>query len=670
MKKITLKSIDLDNFKGCRKLHVDFSENETKISGKNASGKTTIMDAFTWLLFNKDSNGNEKFQVRPLDSAGNRIDNVEIKVSADMVVAGNNVSLSKTQKQNWVKKRGTDVATLQGNVNLYEVDGYPKSESDYKDYVSGIIPEDLFKLLTSPTQFASLKWKEQRNILMRFISDVSDLELAENEEKFRDLIPDLEKAPSTDAIAKKYSKALLEWKKKQAEYPVRIDELERSMVDVDVAELELQKNALKEQIDSATQALNDNEKLNAEYEKRSNSVMELKFQIGDLERKAFSGIEQKRRELRGLIDESERDYNRARSDIHIAEIEIQNLTGKIQSLEKEKVNLQEQWRDKKKEAYPVLPEVEPLNADSLTCPTCGRLLPEEMKQKKISEYEEASKKRSSEYENKKRIFEEQKKQSLSSIVASGNLTVEKINQAKEELVAAQKNLDSGKEAVITANKQKTAAMEELNKLPNEPDMSQNQEYEALVQQVAAAEEALKQMGRTTSYRSQLQEQVRSLENELLLVNQKISSADNSAIEERIAELQKEQKETGQKVADQEKMIFLLEEFIRYKMQKISERVNEKFDLVSWKLFDLQINGGLKECCECTVNGVPYSNLNTGHRIAAGLDIIRSLSDLYQVSAPIFIDNCEAVSNGNVPEMSAQLIELYVTDDNLKVEVKK
>ena len=154
--KITIKSIHIENFKGIKMLDVTFS-GKTKISGQNAVGKTTIFDAFTWLLFNKNSSGEEKFNVRPLNE-GIRVDNVEIKVSAILDVDGKEVELSKTQKQNWVKKRGTDTAVLQGNVNSFEIDGYPKSEADFKAYVSELAQsEEMFKMLTNPQYFSSLK---------------------------------------------------------------------------------------------------------------------------------------------------------------------------------------------------------------------------------------------------------------------------------------------------------------------------------------------------------------------------------------------------------------------------------------------------------------------------------------------------------------------------------
>ena len=212
--RIILKSLHIENFKGIKSLDVNFS-NKTSVKGQNAAGKTTIFDAFTWLLFNKNSAGEEKFNVRPLDKSGNRIDNVEIKVVGVLDVDGKEVMLSKVQKQNWVKKRGTDTVTLQGNPNSYEIDGYPKSEADFKAYVSELAQsEDMFKLLTNPQYFSSLKWKEQRDILMKLTTEVSDVELAQTDSQYAPLLSELEKAPSTDDIRAKFSKeALLEkWK--------------------------------------------------------------------------------------------------------------------------------------------------------------------------------------------------------------------------------------------------------------------------------------------------------------------------------------------------------------------------------------------------------------------------------------------------------------------------
>ena len=204
--KIEIKKLHMENFKGVKKRTVEFGEN-TKICGANATGKTTVFDAFTWLLFGKDSLGSAKFDIRPLDENGKMIDNLEISVEAVLSVDGEEYALKKVQKQKFVKKRGTNTIEFQGNVNEFEINGYPKSEKDFKAFISGMIDEKIFNLVTNPVAFTSLPWKEQREILMQFVGTCTDVQIAEEYgEKFLKLIPEL-KIASTDDILKKYTKA-------------------------------------------------------------------------------------------------------------------------------------------------------------------------------------------------------------------------------------------------------------------------------------------------------------------------------------------------------------------------------------------------------------------------------------------------------------------------------
>ena len=208
----------------------------------------------------------------------------------------------------------------------------------------------------------------------------------------------------------------------------------------------------------------------------------------------------------------------------------------------------------------------------------------------------------------------------------------------------------------------------LKSLPDKVDCSENAEYQKLQEQITLKEEYLSKMNSGAEIRQQLKIKKNGLMDELAIVEKQIASADNSAKEERIEELEAEMREIAQSVADEEKMLYLLEKFMKAKMMILSKMVNEKFGIVNWKLFDKQVNGAVVECCECMVNGVPYSALNTGHRIVAGLDIIHALSVMHDVTAPIFVDNAEAVNDYNIPEMEGQLVLLQVTDDKeLKVE---
>ena len=342
--KTVIKQIILQNFKGCKNATYTFDGNNVTVCGANGSGKTTIFDAFTWLLFGKDSLDNAKFEIRPLDKDGKQIDNVEICVDATLEIDGKEVELKKTQKQNWVKKRGTQNPVLQGNVNEYEIDGYPRSAKDYEEYINGIVSDDLFKMLTNPTYFPNMPWKDQRATIMKFASDVSDVELAIEDSRFSELLPEIEKAPSTDDIKAKYTKSLNELKKKQIELPVRIDEISNSKVDIDVAELELKRNALKEQIADVKSKIADTDKQVDEYQKLSDGSIELKFSESDLVRKSNEENIKKRRELDDKITDIKYVIQNNARGIDVANREIEKANKSIKCYEMELQTVRELWK--------------------------------------------------------------------------------------------------------------------------------------------------------------------------------------------------------------------------------------------------------------------------------------------------------------------------------------
>lgn len=675
---IILKSLHIENFKGIKLLDVNFSA-KNKIKGQNAAGKTTIFDSFTWLLFNKNSAGDEKFNVRPLDTGGNRIDNVEIKVVAVLEVNGKEVELSKKQVQNWVKKRGTDTAVLQGNVNSFEIDGYPKSEADYKAYISGMVAEDLFKMLTNPQYFANMKWKEQRDILMKFISGISDVELAQENSEFADLLTELEKAPSTDDIQKKFSKALSEWKKQQAEIPVRIDELSKSLVQIDVAEQELAKSDLERRIAEIDAKIADAGSVVSDLKEEE---MQLQFDMSGIMQTMNRELADKRRELDNAKYKASQAFTDAHNKISANNKQIESNKLAIEAATKRRSELGVEYNAEKEKVFDEAPylfheEEWQFDENSTICKSCGQVLPADKIEQIKADFE--ARKAKAEADAEKRLADAKDR-----FVVQHNYNLEEIkaygfkqNDIIEDLTAKNETLQAEIETLKKQEQETLAKQNELAKqleeLPAEADYSQNAEY---VKLKARHDEVVVEIAKADSLGhdeliAQFEEEKKELQAELNSVKAEIAKASkNVEIEERIGELEAEQKEVGQKVADQEKMLYLLESFIRAKMLKISDSINQHFKTVNFKLFEMQLNGGMKECCECTVNGVPYSTLNSGHRIIAGLDIIQSLSELYGVTAPIFIDNAESLNEFNVPDMAAQMILLSVSDDKeLKVEVE-
>lgn len=640
----TIKSLYLENFKGVKSATYQFDGKNVSVIGQNATGKTTIADSLWWLLFNKDSAGNEKFSIRPLDSDGKQIDNVEICVSAVLDIDGEEMELKKIQKQKWVKQRSSSITTLQGNVNSYEVDGFPKSEKEYKERVAGISEEELFKILTNPFYLPSLKWNEQRSRIIALADDIPDVEVARENEKFAGLLPDLEKAKSTDDIKKKYQKALNEWKKKQAELPVRIDEAEKQKVDIDVAELELLKNSLNQKIAENKAKQEDISKEFEEQQKASDGILELKFELNDLQRKANEENNFKRRKIQEKIDHEK--YMVSPLERNIAEIEQE-----ISLLEK-RIEHQTKRLNEMRNKYKEVQNLE-FDESSLVCPYCG------------NEYREDKK------EEKRTNFKNKKSEDLSVITAEGNAAKDSIEVEKAKTKELKEELSEYKRKLDVLYKTIADLKKQLSELPDSVDISDRPEVQEIQRQIAEKEAAMNKGNSAEEIRQQLKDKAEELQKQMDVVKEQfvLVKISNEA-DDRIAELQAEQREVAQKVADQEKMLYLLEEFIRFKMDRVSNTINQKLDGICVKLFEIQINGGAKECCELTYDGVPYGSLNNGHRIVAGLKIIKALQDFYGIYAPVFIDNAESINDFNLPEMDCQIILLKVTEDKeLKTEME-
>lgn len=655
--KITLKKLHMENFKKVKDQTIEFGH-ITKISGQNAVGKTTVEDAFMWCLFNKNSLGDTKFQVRPLDAFGNPIDHVEIKVVTTLDVDDREYELTKVQKQNWVKKRGALEATLQGNDNLYEIDGVPKKEKDYKAFVAEIIDEDLFQLLTNPQAFVNKKWKEQREDLMKMIPGVdNDTVIASN----LDVLSELNLALSIhtpEDLQAKVKKALSEYKKKQTEIPARIDEVRKSMTDIDIAELELQKNDLREKIIAAEKAEDDMAEQYEVFQKQTDHVMDLKFKMTDIERNANEKNVKEKNRLNGLQMKLESEIEKSNAHLKILYGNKKEIAGTISAYEKKRMETLDEWKKINAENY--ADDLEYDENDDF-CPVCHQKLPDDQIANKHQMFEIAKTER-------KNKWQEDHDCRLEKTVKEGKHYQSLITSMKEkqesnvwEISEEEKNLRSRKEELEKVQK-------DIARLPDHVDLSDNEEYQQLVSEIAEKEKVLQQMNSGAAMRQQLKIKKNGLKDELAIVEKQIIAADNSDKEERIGQLEAEMREIAQDVANEEKSLYLLEQFMKAKMMILSKMVNEKFGIVNWKLFDKQVNGAVVECCECTVKGVPYSSLNTGHRIVAGLDIINALSAMHDVTAPVFIDNAEAVNEYNLPATKGQLVLLQVTDEKeLKVE---
>ena len=448
--KIKLLKMRIQNFKGCKDREIAFGD-RTNIKGANATGKTTVFDAFTWLLFGKDSLGSAKFDIRPLDADGNMINNLEISVEALIRVNDEEYALKKTQKQVWRKKRGTDTTEFQGNVNEFEINGYPKSEKEFKAFIAGIVDENIFNLVTNPNAFNALPWKEQREILMKFVGDFSDAEIAATYgDKFKALIPELRIA-CTDDILKKYTKAKNALNKQMVEIPARIDEASKQIVSVDVGALEVEKaakqTALKKVEDELSGGTDTLEKIN-ELRQR---VIEEKLKLSGLQNDANAELDEKRRELRRKVDDADKKVMATERELSDAEYMKQDYIKARDRAESEKTQCGTEWKAWKAKTYPEYVPLDeyvepfPLTEKDMICPTCGQELPEEVKKQRIADHEKICAKAKSdyddrceahrmEYDTKKIIFSEEREKRMKEITVKGQ-------KAADDVRAYQKRID-------------------------------------------------------------------------------------------------------------------------------------------------------------------------------------------------------------------------------------
>lgn len=659
--KITLKSLALLNFKGARNLQVEFGRQETVISGENGTGKTTIFDAVTWLLFDKDSTGASKFNLKTLDGNNKVIEKIEHEVVGVFDTGYEDVTLKKVLREKWQKKKGALEPEFTGNEVLYYCNDVPLKESEYKMKVDSMLKEDLFKLVTSPYYFNTLKWQDRRNVLTKMAGNVSDAEIATQKPEFAELLTLIGRKSFDE-----YKREIASRKKKLNDdlktIPTRVDELMRSIpqgidfetVAFEVGEYEKQIKSLDEQITDKGKLL---ETFYSDKQKKQEQLSQLngqklKFEQdanieaarqNNLQNKGAEEIASDIRTLEGVIANATEELKRVERDRDAKADRRTLLEGQLNQL-------REGWEAENA-------KVLVWGENDFVCPCCHRPFEAEnieaKKAEMLKNFNESKDKRLDEIDQQG----VERKTELEGLNQRIEVLTKDVLQISSEQDIRRNQLVSLKEKLGLENK-------DVKLVTATGLLASNLEYIKLKNQIEDLKEEIEQMKPSVDT-SELKAKKGNIQNLLEESKNKLGAKDQiKRTEERISELKGEEKNLSQQIADLEKSEFVMQEFTKAKIDTIEARINGMFSLVKFKMFETQINGGESETCECTINGVPYSDLNTASKINAGLDIINALCNFYQVSAPIFIDGRESIND--ILRVQSQIVNLVVSKEPFQV----
>lgn len=653
MKKVTIKQMHFVNFKGFADYTIRFNEGVSEVHGRNGSGKTTIFDGFTWLLFGKDSQDRKAFDIKTLDVNGVAIPRLPHEVSATITVDGEEVSLCRRFNEKWVKRRGATEEEFVGNEEERLFNDVPCSMREWNEKISGICSEQVFKYVTNPAYFVSQKTDVQRAMLFRMAGEVKDEDIAGGNADLMELLAHL-----TGKTMEEYKREIQAKKRRvKAEIdaiPERIDERKRDIAaigELDFAALEKELEVKQDELqDAESELLDASKRRKAEAERRMKQVeaigklkeqlLQVEFGIKESVSADYRKAVSERNELMGAIDRKEKEQKRYGVTLKEYNEYVALCTGK-------RTRLIEEWKRINAERLT-------FNENDFVCPTCKR--PFDVAEVEAKQAEMTAN------------FNECKAARLAENVKNGQANTKKAQELQASIDETNVKIESVQKEIDALKAQ--PLYKEVPVAPDpQPAIEASVEWQKVRGEIEDAEKAYADEAAATDSDAALQglqERKRAATAEIGRIKGELGKREAvRRNNDRIGELEAQYRNGSQELADLERIEFTIAAFNKARIEAVDKRINGMFKLVKFKMYEQQINGGEVETCEATVNGVPYSALNNAMRINAGLDIINAICKFEQFCAPIYIDNCESVLEPLATE--SQQIRLYVADEPLHVK---
>ena len=638
---IKINRLTLENFKCHRLLNLQLDGRSVSIYGDNATGKTSIYDALTWLLFGKDSQGNgeKNIDIKPLDPSGEVSDHQAItSVEAEFQADGEAVTLRRTYREIWATRRGSGDPVYEGNTSDYFVDGVPQKKNAFDARVRELVPEDLFRMLTSVSHFAAgMKWQDRRAVLFDMAGTLTDREIMEGAPQFAPLLDSMGRLSLSDYKAKLMSqKKGLNGVRDDA--PTRINECQRVLDDllgIDFEDARKEEKYLSAEKEDLSRQLISLEQ-DAELEKKRLELREAKLERDTLESRNRAHRDSQKAagpDLGSIRKAIAEEKMRLESD----KIFLETTNRTIQRCDKEIQDSREEYVRVNGEAFA-----------GGSCPTCGQTLPFEQLQDATRKFNEKKETRLSEIIGRANRMKEEKQNYLdhAAKVESG------IQQRKAHIQDLEEQLRTMQESTV-----------EITDLPEYAETMAEKE-----QRISGLQDEINCLvADSSNVRNDIRAKLAAVTDQLYFT-QKIL-AKEAVLEQtrkRVEELKADARNASEALESIEKMLYLMEEFIRYKAKWVESSVNDLFRLASFRLFREQANGGLEERCDAQYNGVPFMGLNNGMKVNVGIDIINALSRFYGVTVPLFVDNAEAVTR--LESCNAQVIRLVVSEEDKELRI--
>lgn len=677
MKTVKIKSLTLNNyrcFSGEREFHADFGE-KTRVSGKNGSGKSTVMNAVMEVLTGKNADGTQADNVRPIVN-GQEIEGVDVERTVVMDIDGKETEIKKITKQKRERVDGVMQYVPGSNANSYLIDGISFTQKKFDEFMAeNICPPETLLACCNPNAFLSLK---STTDMRAFLEKMAGFDLNEYIKSLGSEFAEVEeitKGHPIEQVQKTFNKQLTDQKKATTKAETEWKYEKAKAVDSgedDVTRLTEQKVRYENQIailDEQEKSLDD---VMAAYDQKSKDILDLKFEQSEVVRKANEGIVQQRKTLDCEIFSLNQDMKSAENSLRMAEMDLRHANMGIERHTEEVKKAQEDWKKCSEKEFEDSQlkaiQNEEFDKDSLICPTCGQKFPPEREIAIRTDFEKKKAERIRIAEAEKVAFEEYRDKELTRITESGNKAATDLKEAKKEQEEAEREIAELKQKIASIAMEIQKKKTELSKLPESVDLSDNAEYQSISMNIILAEKALQEMNNGSQQRREITDNRNGFIRECAKIDAEINNIQRKkqAHDEAVEQLYQAFRESSQKEADVQRKKDILKNFSIKKNERIASMINPVFSEFQFEFLEFTQDGNPVETCRMVSNGIEYRDMNHSKKILAQADLLRGFQELSGLNLFVFIDDTESVNDENLPDMDRQMVLLKVTDGDLEV----